>query len=234
MKTPQVFSDLTRSKHALATGLIVCGALFPPAARAIAISLDLGPSGKITSELNTSFNTLNGVALAGQNVSLDFTFTNAEFVRLFTATSESFSTLISLQTDGTGLVGFLDGTGFLADQSNNPLHSPQTLGSASGGNGSMLAGLFPFFSNELQQPVDFYDVHFDLTLPVNSSVSITGAQFALNSEPHHPFGIGPGVPADILPDTGSTFLLLSFGLLVLVVGRMLVAGWLNRVLRACG
>ena len=218
MQTPPIFSSLRHYKHVVLAGVVICAAFLPSAARAIAISLDLGPAPNITSEFTTSFSALNGVSLGGQNLSLDFTFTNAQFVRLFTITSESFSTLVTLQTNGTGSVGFLDGTGFLTDQSGNPLHSPQVLGSASG-NGSMVAALFPFFSNELQRPVDFYDVHFDLTLPVNSSVSITGAQFALNS-PGQPFGIGPGVPTDIIPDTGSTWLLFSLALLAPIAARI--------------
>jgi len=223
MQTPTTFSELTRYRHALAIGVIIYAAFFPPTIKAVAISLDLGPAGNITSEVVTSFSALNGLSLAGQNISLDFTFTNAEFVRLFTLTSESFSTLLTLQTSGTGLVGFLDGTGFLSDQNGNPLHSPQILGSASGSDGTMAAGLFPFFSNELQHPLDFYDVHFDLTLPVNSSISITGAQFSLNSEPGRPFGVGPGVPVDIVPDMGSTFMLLSLGSLIPVVARVRLA-----------
>jgi hypothetical protein len=220
MQTPPIFSSLKHYKHVALAGFVICAGFLPSAARAIAISLDLGPAPNITSEFTTSFSALNGVSLGGQSLSLDFTFTNAEFVRLFTITSESFSTLITLQTNGAGLVGFLDGTGFLTDQSGNPLQSPQVLGSASGNDGSMGAALFPFFSNELQRPLDFYDVHFDLTLPVNSSVSITGAQFALNSQPGQPFGIGPGVPTDIIPDAGSTLLLFSLALLASLAIRM--------------
>src|SRR5438874_2440302 len=120
MQIPTTFSELTRYRHALAIGVIIYAAFFPPTIKAVAISLDLGPAGNITSEVVTSFSALNGLSLAGQNISLDFTFTNAEFVRLFTLTSESFSTLLTLQTSGTGLVGFLDGTGFLSDQ--NGIH----------------------------------------------------------------------------------------------------------------
>ena len=198
----------------------VCSQVCGPNAKAIAIAINLGAPPNITSQVTTSFDALNGLTLAGQDVSLDFTFTSAEFVRLFTVTSGSFSTLVTLQTNGSGLVGFLDGTGFLVDQNGNPLQTPQTLGSASGNDGSMIAGLFPLFSNQLHPPLDFYDVHFDLTLPLKTSLSITGAEFALKSEPGQPFGIGPGVPADIVPDTGSTLLLLGLGFLGPILARL--------------
>jgi len=53
-------------------------------------------------------------------------------------------------------------------------------------------------------------------LPLDPLVSITGEQFWLMSE--RPFGVGPGVPSDFVPDSGSTLLLFgiaSFGLLAL-------------------
>src|ERR1700737_2018616 len=68
-------------------------------AKAIAIAINLGASPHITPQVTTSFDALNGLTVAGQAVSLDFTFTGAEFVRLFTITSQSFSTLVTLQTN---------------------------------------------------------------------------------------------------------------------------------------
>lgn len=188
--------------------------------QAVSIPLDLGRTPHVTSRVDPAFNALNGMSVAGQTLSLNFMFTNNEFVRFFTVTSDSFEVLITLQTNSTGLVGFLDGAGFLVDQQGNPLQQPQELGSASGDNGSMAAGLFPLVGGGLPRPIDSFGVHFDLLLPTNPSFSITDARFTLESGPGQPFGVGPGVPRDIVPEVDSTFLLLSFGLLVQVLGRM--------------
>lgn len=189
-------------------------------AGATTISIDLGASPNITSDHGASFNGLAGTSLAGQTLSIDFSFANGKFVRLFSVTSNDFDILVSLQTNGAGQVGFLDGTGYLFDQHGNPLDPPQVLGSASGTDGSMAAGLFPLLTGGLQRPLDFFGVHLDLILPNNPSVAITSSDFRLLSDPGAPFGIGPGVPPDITaPDTGSSFILLCLASLGLVLAR---------------
>jgi len=108
----------------------------------------------------------------------------------------------------------------LVDQHGNPLEQPQLLGSASGNNGSLAAGLFPLLPGDLQRPLDFFGVHFDLTLPVALSISITGEKFMFKSEGNGPFGVGPGIPTDIVPDDGSTVVLLSLALLGPILARV--------------
>jgi hypothetical protein len=182
------------------------------AAKATPIAIDLGPSPNITSHVETMFSDLNGTQLRGQTLSLDFLFTNAKFVRLFTVTDPGFAILITLNTSGSGVVGFLDGTGYLLNQSGGALGMPQPLGSASGDDGSMSAGLFPLLSGQFSTPLDFFGVHTNLLLPTNSSITVTGGEFQLVSvgaNKQDVFGIGPGVPRNIVPDSGSTLLLLS-------------------------
>ena len=146
-------------------------------ARATTIDLDLGTPPHVTSKVTNSFDALTGTALQGQTLSLDFTFSHGEFVRLFTITSNPFVGLLKLQTNSSGMLDFLNGTGFLVDQQGNPLQQPQQLGSAAGNNGSLAAGLFPLLPGDLQRPFDFFGVHLDLTLPVAPSISITGEDF---------------------------------------------------------
>ena len=191
---------------------------------ATTIAIDLGSPSKLTSQIDIPFAALNGVSLNGQTLSLDFMFTNNEFVRLFTVTSPSFISLLTLQTNGSGLVGFLDGTGYLLDQQGNALQTPQGLGSSSGNDASMDAGLLPLLSGQLQRPLDFIGIHFDLTLPTNPSVATTGGELKLVSEPNRVFGIGPGVPRDIVPDNGSTLLFFSIVLGGLIAAKAPVAG----------
>jgi hypothetical protein len=196
-------------------------------ARATNIQIDLGPPPVVSDDVTVPFADLNGTSLSGQNLSLNFTFSGAEFVRLFSATTADFEVLVKLQTNSPGLAGFLDGTGFLIDQLGNPLQPPQALGSASSDDGLMAAGLFPLFAGAgaPNRPFDFFEVHLDLTLPSNSSFLVTGGEFELLGSRGGPFGVGPGVPNDITtPDTGSSFLLLCLGSL----GPMLVRTRLTR------
>jgi len=192
-----------------------------PNADATMIKIDMGGAPNITSEVSSSFAALDGIALQGQTLSLDFFFLSGEFVRLFSITSDSFHAQITLQTNGMGQVGFLSGTGFLFDQHGNPLDAEQDLGSASGDDGSMAAGLFPLFGPGLPRPSDFFGVHLELTLPNNPVVAITTSGFTLSSDSGFPFGVGPGVPPDITtPDLGSSFLLLCLGSIGLILVRM--------------
>jgi hypothetical protein len=213
--------NLARFRILVFTLLIACLQFYTGHAGATSINIGLGASPNITSDYEASFTDITGTGLQGQTLSLDFLFLNGKFVRLFNATSNTFDILITLQTSGAGQVGFLDGTGYLFDQQGNPLDAPQVLGSASGNNGSMAAGLFPLLGGGLQRPLDFFGVHFDLILPNDPSVTITSSDFGLLSDPGAPFGIGPGVPRDITtPDTGSSFLLVCLGSLGLMLVRM--------------
>ena len=185
------------------------------AVRGITIPINLGPPGTLATDTTISFSDLNGTGLVGQNLSVDFVFTGSEFVRLFTVTTD-FSVLMTLQTSSSIPLGvFLHGTGYLT-----ALEPSETLGSASSSN-SLSVGLSP----TVGRPLDFYDVHFDLTFPTNPAV-VTAGQFRLLSNTG-PFGIGPGLPADIVPDTGSTAILLGLGFF----GIILVTHCLDRNVR---
>jgi hypothetical protein len=187
------------------------------AARGVTIPINLGPPGTLLTDTTISFNDLNSTGLVGQNLSVDFVFASSEFVRLFTVTTD-FSVSMTLQTSSFSFVGFLQGTGYLTDTLGNALEPPETLGSASSSTGSMTVGLFPTVS----RPFDFYGVHLDLTFPTNPAL-VTGGQFRLLSNTG-PFGIGPGLSADIVPDSGSTAILLGLG----IVGIILITHCLDR------
>jgi len=203
---------------ALAFLLVVQTLVLAEPARATTIQVGLGPSGIFT-DVDVPFSDLNGVSLSGQTLSLDFIFSPGQFVRLFSVTSD-LEVSLKLQTNSPGLVGFLSGTGFLSDQQGNPLQPPEILGRASSSDGRMFAGLFPLDpgTGVPNRPFDFFDVHFDLTLPNNPSFQITGSDFELlDSGLNGPFGVGPGIPADLVPDAGSTLFLLVLGLVVPVL-----------------
>jgi hypothetical protein len=214
---------LVRFRILAFTLLIVCSQFYTTRAGATLIDINLGGSPKITSGDEASFTDLNGTAFQGQTLSLDFSISNGKFVRLFSATSSTFDIQIILQTNGASQVGFLDGTGHLVDSQGIAIPGFGVTGSASG-NDLLTIGLFPLLkdkngtpNDDLPRPLDFFGVHFDLILPNNPSVTITNGDFALVSDPGAPFGIGPGVPRDIVPDTGSTFLFLTLSVSTLMV-----------------
>jgi hypothetical protein len=194
-------------------------------AQATNIGIDLGPAHVLTGinpETNRlPFDGLRGTPLFGQTVSVDFFFAHNGFVRIFTATGPAFDVQVNLQTNGSGLLGFLHGSGYLIDAQGNAIPGFGVTGSASGDDGSLGIGLFPLLKDDsgtpnqdLARPLDFYGVHYDLTLPVvDPSVEVTSGQFLLAGNGiFTPFAIGPGrIPRDIVPDTGSTFMLLLLG-----------------------
>jgi hypothetical protein len=212
----------SRRNRGAAAALIAILSIYAATAEATTIDIALGSAPNITSHIATSIAALNGLHLRGQTLSLDFTFTNGEFLRLFSITNTSFNGLLTLQTNHSGVVGFLSGTGYLFDQHGNPLQQPEELGRASGNDGSLFAGLNPLLGGDLERPLDFFGIHFDLTLPVNRSVKIRSGKFTLSSDTSGPFGVGPGLPPDIVPDVGSTVLFLTIALAGLIPLRACV------------
>ena len=212
----------------IGSGLLL---LFSSLTQATSIGIDLGPSRVLTGINPTtgpiSFDGLNGTPVNG-SVSVDFLFTNSEFVRIYSATQPLFEAQIILQTNGSGFLGFLDGTGYLIDANGNALPVGVT-GSSSGNDASLSIGLFPLLkdkngtpNDQLNKPFDFYGVHFDFTFPSNPSFDVTGGEFLLSaSGSFSPFAIGPGhIPTNVsVPDHDSTFLLLALGFLSLVMSR---------------
>jgi hypothetical protein len=168
--------------------------------------------------------------LTGQSLSLDFTFADNEFVRLFSITSPLFSAEIDLHTNGAGNLGDLQGTGHLVDINGQPIPGFGVIGQASG-DGSLSLGLFPLLKDhngmpnkDLLRPLDFFGIDFNLTLPdvQNPSIHVTGADLGLFSDIVMPFGVGPGLPQDIVPDSGSTLVFLAVAFSSLVAAKLRV------------
>ena len=190
------------------------------ALNATPIGITLG-SARITPFFATPFNRVNGVSLNGQSLSLNFIFTD-NFIRLlpppgFPQTAVNFDISVTLHTNADGFPGFGSGTGFIFDQTGQPLEAPVVLGSAASDEGSIYLGLFPLL-DEAPANARFYGFHMDITLPHNSGFKITdedlrlfGGQIQVADQVvQGQFGIGPHIA-----DTGSTAILFAFALLVL-------------------
>ena len=208
---------LPMKRHLIAAAIFIAHSA---ALNATPIEIILGPS-RITQSFDTPFNDVNGVSLNGQSLSLNFVFTD-NFIRLlpppgFPQTSVYFDISVTLHTNANGLPGFGSGTGFIFDQTGQPLEAPVVLGSAASDNGAIFLGLFPLLDGAPSN-ARFYGFHVDIALPNNPGCEITGEDLRLfagqiqlaDQVVQGHFGIGPHVA-----DTGRTAILFAFALLVL-------------------
>ena len=186
------------------------------------IEIDLGSPHNVTSHLSIPFDALNDTIVGGETISLDLAIANSKFVRLFTVTSSLFDVSITLHTNGTTKHDFLQGTGFLIDSQGMAIPGFGVTGRASG-HDLLTIGFFPLLKAEngtpntdLARPLDFFGIHLDLTFPDkdNPSIRVIGGEFGLSSNPG--FGVGPGIPQDIVPDAGGTLLWLTVGMAGLI------------------
>lgn len=216
---------ISRTKHfvEIAAALALVGTT---KLQATTIGIDLGPpmiyTGANAQVGPIPFSNLNGVSVNGSSVSLDFFFTNQEFVELFSNTAPSFDVSVTLLTNAGTAPGFVtNASAYLVDQNGNALPGPGLVGTAESNNGSTSVGFFPLLDSNgapnpnLTFPFSFYGVHFGFTLPNDRSVSVIGANFALfgNGGPDSQFEVGPHVP-----DSGNAGLLL-----LIAMGGLLAA-----------
>jgi hypothetical protein len=187
---------------------------------------------------------LDGVPLAGQNISFDIAFINGHFIRAFTTTKtlliDLFIALNSIVPYSADFAGqFPAGSGYFLDQNGNP------IGPASGL--SLYFDALEFFLSDIQligslapntpRPLDIYGFHFDFAVP-----SVPGAEFVEHQqEPprmsfprveifsDRVFGIGPDIPRDIVPESGDTLALLSIVVAGLLVGKQVRRACLKRL-----
>ena len=220
-----------KTKHYIITLLAIL--LIPVSTRATTIEIDLGPPALYTGSSAQvgpiAFSDLHGLPLNGSSVSLNFFFTNNEFVALFSNTASLFDIGVALLTNAGTYPGFVtNASAYLIDQSGNAIPGFSVVGRADSSSGSTSVGFFPLLEDSngtpntsLTFPLDFYGVHFGFTLPNDPSVSVIGADFTLfgNGDQHSQFAVGPHVP-----DSGSTWLLLLIGISgFIITNRILLA-----------
>lgn len=186
---------------------------------------------------------LDNTHLNGQNLSVDFGF-GSHFIRAFTLTTNlGFS--LGLTLDGGYLFppGFpisqqLDlGSGYFTNAQGQRVGSATALfgyyGSGSfnrPGNALTSMQIYGSLALGLPRPLDLYGLHLDLTLPdIDAFITEDGnpngwrrhntTYVAIDARGPYPrnsiFGVGPNIPADIVRDNGSTFLLFTLACLCL-------------------
>jgi hypothetical protein len=162
------------------------------------------------------------VQFDGQNIVFDFSFENGEFIRLFTAT-KSFQMDAFFRINNAPLPALnFTGSGYLTDNFGAQLGPAVSLQAFPVTDLVNEVGvdflLRPLTSNAV--PADVYGIHLDLTLPNSPPFGFGEGPPGGVTFDGNVFGIGPGVPRDIVPDTGSTLLFLSLSSLIPVVARM--------------
>jgi hypothetical protein len=190
--------------------------------------VDLGPTGVVYNSRTVNSGAPN-VQFAGQNIDIDFSFENGQFIRLFTQTMNSFQIDAFFRINNAPLQALnFTGSGFLTDSHGAELGPAVTLEAFPVTHHFHQVGvdlvLRPLTGDVV--PVDVYGIHFDLTLPNSPGFGFGdgppgGVTFAANV-----LGIGPGIPRDIVPDFGSTalFFTIALGGLISMRARVTSAG----------
>jgi hypothetical protein len=183
--------------------------------------VDLGPTGVVHNN-RTVDSGAPDVQFAGQNMDIDFSFKNGEFIRLFTATKNSFQIDAFFRINNAPLPALnFAGSGFLVDSHGAELGPAVTLEAFPVTHHFHEVGvdlvLRPLTSDV--GPNDVFGIHLDLTLPNCPGFGFGDGPPGGVTFDGNIFGIGPGIPHDIVPDFGSTAVFLTIALVGLISMR---------------
>jgi hypothetical protein len=113
---------------------------------ATTIEINLGP-GAVYTDANVgpiSFSDLNGTLVNGSSLSIDFSFSGNEFVRLLANTTSLFEVALTLRTNAGNFPGVVtDPSGYLVDKNGNAIPNAGVTATTQGSNGTTFVGLFP-------------------------------------------------------------------------------------------
>ena len=189
--------------------------------------VDLGPTGVVQNSRTVDCGAPN-VQFAGQNIDINFSFENGQFIRLFTATNNSFQIDAFFRINNAPLALNFAGSGFLTDSHGAELGPAVTLEAFPVTHHFHEVGvdlvLRPLTGDVV--PVDAYGIHLDLTLPNSPGFGFGDGPPGAVTFAANVLGIGPGIPRDIVPDFGSTalFLTIALGGLISIRARVTSAG----------
>src|SRR5438045_3728889 len=130
--------------------------------------LDLGePTGVLHSSRTVESGAPNA-QFAGQNIDIDFSFRDSQFIRLFTATNNSFQIDVFFRINNAPLPALnFAGSGFLTDNHGAELGPAVTLEATPVSNPFHQTGVDLVLRHLTSDvvPDDVYGFHLDLTLP---------------------------------------------------------------------
>jgi len=187
----------------------------------VPIQVDLGPTGVVNGSRLVDLPAPN-VEFQGQNIVIDFSFQSGEFIRLFTATT-SFQMDAFFRINNAPLIPPLvfAGSGYLIGSQGQlgPAVSLQAFPVTNLVNEVGVDLLLrPLTSSAV--PADVYGIRLAMTLPDSPGFGFGNGPDGGITFDGNVFGIGPGVPRDIVPDAGSTLLFLAISLTGLMGARI--------------
>jgi hypothetical protein len=229
IKTLSVQNSIGRSNlrhYGVIISVVLATTFLPPRVTfAIPVPIDLGPSGLVNGSRTMDLAAPN-VQFQGQNMVMDFSFSNDSFIRLFTAT-HWFQIDAFLRINNAPLPPLnFTGSGYLTDKG-GALGPAVTLQAFPVTNVNHQVGvdflLRSLMSNAV--PADIDGIHLDLTLPNSPGFGFGDGPVGGITFDGNIFGIGPppGIPRDIVPDEGNTALFLAMTLGGLISMRTRVA-----------
>ena len=175
------------------------------------------PLGTSAFSINLAFSALNGTAVDGQSLSLDFIFADEKWIY---ASSANHGVLLMLQTTNIGpfIPTSVSGTGSFLDDGGNSIGGAMSLYQGGTNDGGLLAaslysGAAMNLLNPIVGPFSYYGLHYDITLPTMSGKTITSAQLRI-------------VQSDFVsvPDHGSSLAMFAIAIVILVGTRSLMHG----------
>jgi hypothetical protein len=201
--------------------LCICAAVFvvgtfgtPETSRASTIVVDPGPLGLPNPfEFDIPFSDLNGTAVTGQSLSVEFVFADSKWISTI---SDTHGVLLMLFTNyaGPAIEFSLPGTGFFLDDFGNSLNGTMNLfypgGTTTAGrvSAALYSGAPMLQTNPIATPFRYFGVHYDTILPSLTDTTIVSAQLRV-------------VRANRIsvPESTSSLVLITIGLGALMAKR---------------
>ena len=187
---------------------------------AIPVPVDVGSTGLVLGGRTVEL-AAPSLQFQGQNITIDCNFENDEFIRLFTAT-KFFQIDAFFRINNASLPPLnFTGSGFLEDSQGvaiGPTITLQAFPVTDLGHEIGVDLVLTALSTNVV-PADVFGFHLDLALPDSPSFGFGHGPPGAVTFDGNIFGIGPGVPRDIVPDGGNTVLFLAGTLAALILIR---------------
>jgi hypothetical protein len=198
---------LLKSNMLLAvTALAVVMLAFAGTASAATISIDPGNVGDTFTEREVAFGDLNGTALGGQQLLLDFVFTDLKYLQVEGTQTIVKVVLITDVLTATNLPPALDG--YLSDIDGASIHTADFTSSTLVAGPTIQVDYILDFG-PIPTSTQYYDVHFTLNMPTLAGTVTGGSVFLSNGKDAEPLEVGQ------VPEPATMTLLALGGLALL-------------------
>ncbi len=171
--------------------LAMCGVLLAASAGAAVIPINPGNVGDTFIEREVPFADLNGTALNGQELMLDFVFTDLKYLQVGgtqTVVEVILITDVAIAPNQSPAVD-----GYLSDIGGVSIHTADATFSTLLADATIWVDYALFF-DPIPTSTQYYDVHFTLALPTLAGTVTGGSIFLSNGKDSEPLEVGSSVP----------------------------------------